>query len=164
MFADSINEYAATQAVISAVIASTSGVLGGRLADSLATEGLNRRLWIPVVGSALAAPAWYFAIHTAPESFAVSMTWLAIEYLVAESWFGATISTLQVTVGPLVGGTAQGLFTMTGAVANLAPTLVGYANEDLENSLAAAVCFGYIASAVCFGLAINAPDTTVDNK
>ena len=94
------------------------------------------------------------------------MTWLAVEYLVAECWFGPTISTLQATVGPAVGGTAQGLFTMTGAVANLAPTVVGYLLADnLSDLLSESVCFGYVASAACFAMAIRAtPPISVDDR
>jgi MFS family permease len=142
---------------------------------------IGRRLWVPVIGSLLAAPAWYMAIHT-PDSFEISMTWLATEYLVAECWFGPTISTLQKTVGSKIGGTAQGLFTLTGAIANFAPSILGYlygqalsasnhvagidasvapissssSSTELSNLLTVAVCTGYVANAFCFGMAANA--------
>lgn len=166
--AENVGQYAFAQAAISAVGASVSGVLGGRLADRLSNDsdnaGVEQRLWVPVVGSLLAAPAWYLAIETAPESFELSMAWLALEYLVAECWFGPTISTLQSTVGPAVGGTAQGLFTMTGAVANLAPTVLGYLLADnLSDLLSGAVCFGYVGSAACFAMAIQASGTPSGN-
>lgn len=203
-FADHVNDYAYAQAAISAVGASISGIVGGAAADQLsssstatttiakttATVGIvnqpqdsrdgedliGRRLWVPVVGSLLAAPAWYMAVHS-PDSFEVSMAWLATEYLVAECWFGPTISTLQTTVGSKIGGTAQGLFTLTGAIANFAPSILGYlygqaiatssnaaaidpsatssSSTELSNLLTVAVCFGYIANAFCFGMAAN---------
>lgn len=109
------------------------------------------------------------------------MAWLATEYLVAECWFGPTISTLQTTVGSKIGGTAQGLFTLTGAIANFAPSILGYlygqaiaasntaltvdanmattstsSSTELSNLLTTAVCFGYIANAFCFSMAANA--------
>jgi MFS family permease len=208
-FADHVNDYAYAQAIISAVGASISGIVGGAVADQLssssaattttakttATVGIvnqpqdsrddkdliGRRLWVPVVGSLLAAPAWYMAVHS-PDSFEVSMAWLATEYLVAECWFGPTISTLQTTVGPKIGGTAQGLFTLTGAIANFAPSILGYlygqaiatsssaaavdpsvassSSTELSNLLTAAVCFGYIANAFCFGMAANSKPPT----
>ena len=82
----------------------------------------------------------------------------------AECWFGPTISTLQTTVGPRIGGTAQGLFTVTGAIANLAPSLLGFvygqvsssgteSSAELANLLALSVGFGYLSSAVCFAIA-----------
>lgn len=126
VFPDNQADYAVAQAVITAVAGSTSGLLGGYLADSISEKAeedndgsannvdvVGRRLWIPVVGSILAAPTWYFAIET-NQSFEVAMAWLAAEYFVAECWFGPTISVLQKTVGPKIGGTSQGLFTLTG--------------------------------------------------
>ena len=127
VFPDNQAEYAVAQAVITAVAGSTSGLLGGYLADSISKKAekdnngagdsvdvVGRRLWIPVVGSILAAPTWYFAIES-NRSFEVAMAWLAAEYFVAECWFGPTISVLQKTVGPRIGGTSQGLFTLTGS-------------------------------------------------
>jgi MFS family permease len=189
-FADRTNDYSVIQAVISAVGASASGVLGGTIADRLSSrmqpltaptntapsvDLVGRRLWVPVVGSLLAAPTWYGAVHSA-DSFEVSMAWLAASYFVAECWFGPTISTLQATVGPKVGGTAQGLFTLTGAMANLSPTLLGFlfsqavasgstidtsvsqtsSSVELSSLLSAAVCFGYLSSAACFAMAARA--------
>ncbi len=80
---------------------------------------------------------------------------------VAECWFGPTISTLQAAVGSRVGGTAQGLFTLTGAIGNLAPSVLGYIygqsgganSDDLSALLSSGVCFGYLSSAICFSLA-----------
>ena len=136
-FSDNQSEYAVAQAAISAIGATLSGLLGGAIADWLTTaasssstaarsnktnDPIGRRLWVVVTGSILAAPAWYFAVQP-NQSFAVAMAWLAAEYFVAECWFGPTISTLQSTVGPKIGGTAQGIFTVTGALANFAPSV-----------------------------------------
>ena len=95
------------------------------------------------------------------------MVWLTIEYLVAECWFGPTIAVLQSTVGASRTGTAQGLFVLTGALANSAPTLLGliYGNkvidttasssEVLANLLSLGVCTGYLLSSVFFLISIN---------
>jgi predicted MFS family arabinose efflux permease len=169
-FADSQSEYAVAQAAISIVGASLSGLLGGVIADWLFSssttwgDAVGRKLWVPVVGSLLAAPMWYCAIQ-ADQSFETSMAFLAAEYFVAECWFGPTVSTLQTTVGPSVGGTAQGLFALTGAVANVAPTILPYlygqtgeeSATELSGLLAAGVCFGYLAGAFCFGMAALSP-------
>ena len=98
------------------------------------------------------------------------MLWLAAEYFVAENWFGPTISTLQSTVAPKVGGTAQGAFTLTGGLANFAPSLLGYlygqasggaeSAGELSNLLAFGVCFGYLSSAACFAIAAQSPPPT----
>jgi hypothetical protein len=197
---DLVDSYALSQGFISAVGASLSGIIGGTIADrivvvtaaagsaadstsmkgdsggnsSTATSTMGpvqNRLWVPVVGSLLAAPAWYLAVHTAsPESFGTSMTWLAVEYFVAECWFGPTISVLQATV-ETARGTAQGLFTMTGAVANLAPTAIGIAVASSSSSslvgqgtelelldlLSNGVCVAYVLSSLCFIMAIRSP-------
>jgi len=191
VFDDRSGDYALAQAAISAIGASASGVLGGAIADRLSSsaiedggvDAIGRRLWVPVVGSLLAAPTWYLAMHS-PESFEISMAWLAAEYFVAECWFGPTISTLQSTVGTKVGGTAQGLFTLTGAFANFAPALVGYiygqsvggdaagqvaaasaSSTELSGLLSAVVCACYLSSAFCFYLAASAsPTTTTANE
>jgi len=134
------------------------------------TTGIQEpRLIVPVIGSLLAVPCWYSAMHTT-QDFNLAMVYLATEYLVAECWFGPTISSLLTTVEPKVTGTAQGLFTLTGAVANLSPSLLGFlygqasgasiatgggtsSTEDLVNLLSNGVCFGYISCAVCFAIA-----------
>lgn len=164
VFPDNASDYAVAQALITAVAGSASGLLGGYAADFLSSNGeegddvIGRKLWVPVVGSTLAAPAFYFAVHST-DSFQTAMVWLSIEYLVAECWFGPTISSLLGTVEK--GGTAQGLFTLTGAVANLAPTLLGvlYGNtSNVEPSsallklLSTGVCLGYCSSAICFAI------------
>jgi hypothetical protein len=173
IFPDNSSDYAIAQACITAIAGSASGLIGGATADWLSknAEGdeIGPRLWIPVVGSLLAAPAWYFAVHST-ESFQTAMSWLALEYFVAECWFGPTISSMQATVGSKVGGTAQGLFTLTGATANLAPTLLGFlygqatgveASSELVDLLATGVCFGYISSAFCFAMSARSPPTTL---
>ena len=194
-FPDNASEYAVAQALITAVAGSISGLAGGAAADYLSSalesdktendeKNTNQewtggvRLWIPVAGSLLAAPTWYLAIHST-ESFQIAMVWLTIEYLVAECWFGPTISTLLSTVPSNIGGTAQGLFTLTGALANLSPAALGYfyeksatsvtatgsveisSSEILPSLLTAGVCFGYASSAFCFAMgARSAPPIT----
>ena len=197
-FPDNATDYAVAQAFITAVAGSISGLAGGAAADYISSafksdDDINdeekesndltgTRLWVPVVGSLLAAPTWYFAIHST-DSFQVAMIWLTIEYLVAECWFGPTISTLLSTVPSKIGGTAQGLFTLTGAIANLSPTLLGYlygqassavpatdgtdipAAEVLPALLTTGVCFGYITSAFCFAMgARSAPPLATTNS
>jgi predicted MFS family arabinose efflux permease len=160
-FPDNASEYAIAQALITAVAGTTSGLLGGAIADWLAInskEGedvVGKKLLIPVLGSVLAAPTFYLAIHA--ESFETAMTWLAIEYLVAECWFGPTISSMLTTVGNRVGGTGQGLFTLTGALANVAPTAIGWAygsseqtSGELSQVLSIGVCVAYLSCATCF--------------
>jgi MFS family permease len=176
VFPENAADYAVAQASITAVAGSASGLLGGAAADWLSSNAeedpIGKKLWIPVVGSMLAAPAWYFAVHS-DQSFETAMAWLAVEYFVAECWFGPTISALQGTVGSKIGGTAQGLFTLTGAIANLAPTALGFlyaqaadvqASSELGDLLATGVCFGYISCAACFAMSARSPTDIVKPK
>jgi len=200
-FPDNASDYAVVQALITAVAGSASGLIGGAAADYLSSapknsaenksnindygddidtaknvdannsDELGKSLWVPVVGSLLAAPTWYLAIHCT-ESFQVAMVWLTIEYLVAECWFGPTISTLLSTVPSKLKGTSQGLFTLTGAMANLSPTFLGYlygqasatstgveksSSELLPILLSTGVCFGYVSAAFCFAMGARSP-------
>lgn len=171
-YPDKVSDYAIAQAAITSVCGVTSGILGGAIADWLSLsatdsdDSVGRKLWVPVVGSLLAVPAFYYSINS-EGSFELAMTCLAIEYLVAECWFGPTINVLQSTVRPKIGGTAQGLFTLTGAVGNLAPSLLGFVygqaagvdpSAELADILTVAVCSLYLTSAACFAVsAISSP-------
>jgi len=174
-FADNASEYAVAQALITAFAGSASGLLGGAVADWVAVNSndgddiVGKKLLIPVFGSVLAAPAFYMAIHA--ESFETAMIWLSLEYLVAECWFGPTISSMLTVVGSNVGGTGQGLFTLTGAIANIAPSAIGWAygndptTSDLSGLLSNSVCVAYLTCAFCFILS-SQPElgTNKDNQ
>ncbi len=189
-FPDNAGDYAVAQAFITVVAASISGLAGGVAADYLSStlksdnekdKNENQdltgiKLWVPVAGSLLAAPTWYLAMHST-ESFQIAMLWLSIEYLVAECWFGPTISALLSTVPKNIGGTSQGLFTLTGALANLSPTLLGYlygqatsdgaemsSSELLPVLLTTGVCFGYVSSAFCFAMGARSPPPLATSK
>jgi MFS family permease len=169
-FPDDATSYAVINAVIVGLCGVTSGIVGGVVADKTATWAASSgsdenagRLIVPIVGSLLAVPAWYLASHAS--TFDSAMAWLAIEYLVAECWFGPTVAVLQSEVGKSQGGTAQGLFTLTGAIGNLAPSLVGILygqqasvagainkSDILSTLLANGVCAGYLLSAACFAI------------
>jgi len=167
-FPDSAKEYAVVNACIVGFCGVSSALFGGYLADALAQSTDNRnvgRMLVPVLGSLFAAPTFYLCVHAS--SFHGAMGWLALSYLVAESWFGPTIAVLQSTAGNHRGGTAQGIFTLVGAFANFAPTLLGfwYQNQQvahtaanshiLADSLGFFVCLGYLFSAFVFFLALN---------
>lgn len=183
-FAESQSQYALYQAAISVVGATASNLAGGAAADwlsssdgpVLSTQNADEviqpdtagiKLWVPIIGNLLAAPAWYFAVQT-DQSFDRAMMWLAVEYLVAECWFGATIASLQSSVPSRIGGTAQGLFTLTGGLANLAPSALGYlyaaategssggSSAELSGLLASGVGLGYLLSALCWAMAVRA--------
>lgn len=175
-FPDDATTYAVVNAFIVGLCGVTSGILGGVLSDKAAEVASERgieenkgRLAVPIIGSLLAVPSWWLAVNSS--TFDLSMAWLAVEYLVAECWFGSAVAVLQSSVGKGRGGTAQGMFTLTGAVGNLAPSLLGvfYGQATsrgvenqvaLSNLLGVAVCAGYLISAVCFFLSSQAPATS----
>ncbi len=190
-FPNDASSYAVINALIVGLCGVSSGLLGGYLSDksrgiiqnndddmedgrrgqfSSALSDLDEngaRLIVPIVGSLLAVPAWWLTCHAS--TFDTAMFWLAIEYLVAECWFGPTVAVLQSEVKKGQGGVAQGLFTLTGAIGNLAPSLLGIlysqqmigdaesGNEVLSNLLGVGVCAGYFLSALCFGLSATTP-------
>ena len=185
-FPNDISSYAVVNALIVGFCGVASGLIGGWAADQVAAasnslnSGTNKdttfntalanvdanaaRLSIPVLGSLLAIPAWWYTLHAS--SFEYAMIFLAIEYIVAECWFGPTVAVLQSEVEVGRGGTAQGMFTLTGAIGNLAPSALGFlyvqqqtqvleadgtpGNVMLANLLGIAVCVGYLLSALCF--------------
>ena len=179
VFPDDATSYAVVNAFIVGLCGVTSGILGGVLSDKAAEvangKGIEEnqgRLAVPIAGSLLAVPSWWFAIHSS--TFQLSMIWLGVEYLVAECWFGSSVAVLQSSVGKERGGTAQGMFTLTGAIGNLAPSLLGVlygqaTSQGVENQVAlsnllgVAVCSGYLISAVCFFLSSQAPTTDDSN-
>lgn len=163
-FPDDAASYAIINAFIVSICGVTSGVLGGYLADKVASSSNGKdsasRLWIPVIGSALAVPTFYYTVH-AP-SFEMAMIGLASEYLVAECWFGPTVSVLLQSTDANKGGTAQGMFTLTGALGNLSPSVLGILysassssgdSGELANLLTYFVCGGYLLSSVGFFVA-----------
>jgi len=174
-FPEYTSQYAVTNAFIVGLCGVTSNIVGGYLADIFAQKAASDyqlpqnagRMLIPVVSSFCAIPAWYMCVHES--SFELAMIWLAIEYLIAECWFGPVIAVLQSSVSSSRGGIAQGLFTLTGALANISPSLLGFIYEQqqtnnsllhnesaiLSNLLATIVCAGYLTSSIAFGLSLN---------
>ena len=201
-FADDASTYAVVNAFVVGLMGLSSGILGGLIADFLggwiveSKEEMNQgtssslvsvihryfdektiRLLLPICGSLLAIPTWYLTTHTgtSDNAFELAMFWLAVEYLVAECWFGPTIAVLQSSVGSSRTGTAQGMFVLTGAVGNLAPSLLGWiygnqvgelastssSSEVLADLLGWGVCAGYFLSAVFFAVSVTASGESV---
>lgn len=168
-FPNDSQTYSVVNAFIVSVCGLTSSVAGGALADMASKQAVAwgkdenfGKLLVPIIGSLLAVPAWWMCIHAG--TFEMSMFWLAIEYLVAECWFGPVIAVLQTSVASTKGGLAQGMFTLTGALANLAPAFLGYLYEskvlgDVDNLsplLSFGVCLAYLTSAIAFLLSAQA--------
>lgn len=175
-FPDNAAQYSVINAFIVSVCGFTSSVIGGALADRASKQVVSwgkdenfGKLLVPIVGTVLAVPAWWLCIHAG--TFEASMAWLAVEYLVAECWFGPVNAVLQSSVESNKGGLAQGMFVLTGALANSAPALLGTwygsskilqggGGENLSKLLGFAVCLAYLTSAVAFTFsALSSSDT-----
>jgi len=125
-FPDNVAEFAAYNAGIKAFAGGFASVAGGVLADTLRTTALGERagLLLNVAASMLAAPVWYMVLREG-NSFYECMAFLCLSYLVAESWLGPAVSTLQTLVPADRRGVAQGLFSALTSVGNVAPALIG---------------------------------------
>lgn len=66
------------------------------------------RAWVPMVGCLLAVPCWIGVVSGT--NFYVSLGFLLAEYIVAECWFGPTVTILQEGLPPNVRGVGQGVF------------------------------------------------------
>jgi sugar phosphate permease len=74
-----------------------SSLAGGKVSDALIARGGGDpgvRARVVAVSCALAVPAWLAVVHA--RSFSLAMGSLFAEYLVAEMWFGPSVSILQV--------------------------------------------------------------------
>ncbi|EED93599.1 hypothetical protein THAPSDRAFT_261640 [Thalassiosira pseudonana CCMP1335] len=179
-FPDNASEYAVVNAFIVGAMGMSSGILGGYVADWLAVWVKDRKEEISATSSGtMSAVNEFFDEQTIRLLLPIlAMFWLAVEYLVAECWFGPTIAVLQSTVGSSKTGTAQGMFVLTGAVGNTAPTLLGWiygnqvaelpssttSSEVLADLLGWGVCAGYLLSSVFFAMSVGASGVTLDAK
>jgi MFS family permease len=158
-FPGSESIFAGSNAAIVAGGGLLSSLLGGFVADLLADkfgkENPRVRVWVPAIGSLLAAPLWAaFVLADTPRAAA---SFLLAEYLAAECWVGPTLAGLYNSVPQNRRGTAQGLFSILTAVGNIAPLLVGLlvagaagAPMSLGDSLIASVGGAYVLSGVLF--------------
>lgn len=153
--------FASSNAAIVAGGGLASTLLGGYLSDRLTNTkpGVRprARMWVPAVGSLLAAPLWaLFILSPDPKITAVA---LLCEYLVAECWFGPTLAALFTAVPANRKGTAQGLFSVLTALGNTAPVLIGalsggaLGNYSLDNVLLYSTCGCYVICGILFGMA-----------
>ncbi|GMH76200.1 hypothetical protein TrST_g9483 [Triparma strigata] len=161
-YPDFVAEYSAINAVIVSVAGLISASLGGTISKRLRKfeedngRAFDGRMWVPAVGSALGGAVWLFVVGGG--SFQASMALLTLEYLVAESWFGPTVSYLQSSTTK--GGVAQGLFTVTAGLSNIAPGILGalvgtvMLGSDvplqLQDGLGLGVSGCYVAAALLF--------------
>jgi MFS family permease len=90
----------ATYALLNAGVVAVGGFLssfaGGKISDALKAKSSDpgARAWVVAVSCALAVPAWLSVVRAG--SFSMAMGCLFIEYLVAEMWYGPSVSILQV--------------------------------------------------------------------
>ena len=119
--------FAGSNAAIMAGGGLASSLIGGYISDYIAGKAeknkARARMWVPAVGSILAAPLWAGFIMA--DDPAVAASYLLAEYLAAECWIGATVVGLYNSVPENRRGTAQGIFSTLTAVGSVAPILIG---------------------------------------
>ena len=166
-FPSRARQYSVINALIVAGGGTFSAVCGGIVADSLTSASStstsaaskpapHRAALIPMLGSLAAIPFWICAVRTG--SFGLAMGALLAAYLLAECWYGATISMLQGALNSAVWGTAQGVLNLVQIVANLSPLLLGALHTrgtPLRLLLTLAVPLSYVTTALCFWRAME---------
>ena len=154
-FGGHARQFAILNALVVAGGGTLSTVLGGVLSDRLTRGGRGAAAaLVPALGSVLATPCWVCAMQS--RAFLPSMAWLLAAYLLAESWFGATISFMQGGLPPRVWGTAQGLLNVVQIAGNASPLLIGTLLQrgvPLRTLLSVAIPAGYLTCALLFLLA-----------
>lgn len=162
-FPGRVEDFAACNAFIKVVAGGASSLAGGLIADALRSRGYGDRggALFCAASSLAAAPLWYLVLQDGL-SFEGCMGCLLVEYLVAESWLGPAVATLQSSVPVERRGAAQGVFSALTAIGNAVPVALGMlASEDLTAGLQSSVAVCYLLSAVCFlGAANSLPEDT----
>ncbi|CAM9620197.1 unnamed protein product, partial [Chrysoparadoxa australica] len=144
-------EYAVLNAFVVAGGGVASSILGGLISDKFADPRV--KAWVPMIGSLLAVPLW-IAVVTSTD-FYTAIAALFLEYLVAECWFGPSVTILQEVLPSNVRGIAQGGFSMLTALGNISPVIIGslvQGGTPLSDTLAQVVPVFYAGAAVFFFL------------
>jgi len=153
--------FAVYNSLIKVFAGGASSLAGGVAADTLRSRGLGDRAGalFCAASSILAAPLWFLVLDKSL-TFEACMGFLLVEYLVAESWLGPAIATLQSAVPPERRGAAQGVFSSLTALGNALPAALGLlAREELSAGLQASVSLCYVLSALAFvGAAFTLPE------
>lgn len=130
---------------------------GGALSDRLSRTrgGEGERLWVPLVGLSLAAVFWVLALTSS--TFERAMSFLLLQFLAAECWFGPTVAVMQYQLPVDVQGGAQGVFSTLMVAGNAAPVAIGALQRTwpLPVVLRAVVPALYAGSALCFALTLG---------
>jgi len=130
----------------------TASLVGGVIADLLKKHGWGDKSspLLCAVVSAVAAPIWHMVLAENIK-FEACMFLLLMQYLMAETWLGPAIATLQQAVPKERRGAAQGVFTASTALGNLMPACLGlFGPETIVIGLQASVTSCYLFSAGCF--------------
>jgi len=149
---DHLAAFAVYNTLIKVFAGGSASLAGGVIADLLKhySWGVRSSPLFCALFSGAAAPLWYMVLHE-NISFGESMVWLLVQYLVAETWLGPAIATLQKAVPLEHRGAAQGVFTALTAMGNLMPACLGlFGPETIVTGLQASVATCYLLSAGCF--------------
>ena len=145
-------EFAIIKAAVNGVAGSVSATGGGVLADRLSATDARAQFWVPAAGSLLGIPFWLGTLQS--PSLEASLGCLFFEYLLAECWFGPTVTQLQRAAPDGTQGLTTGVFSFLTLIGNLAPFAIGLAvqsgSAELTDLLGPSVCVLYALAAVAF--------------
>lgn len=155
--------FAGSNAAIVGIGGFVSSVCGGWLSDRIVSYvafGRNDKILaryhciLPMITSLLAIPCWYgFIYSSTPE---LALLCLLGEYLIAESWFGPTLSAMLLFVPTNSRGLSQALFTVVAALGNFGPLFISYLvsgrGMSLDFAYFSSVSVAYFCAGVIFGM------------
>ncbi|KAK3273046.1 hypothetical protein CYMTET_18690 [Cymbomonas tetramitiformis] len=166
--------FSALNAVAVSMGGAASAFLGGVLADRWAATDARARTWIPAGGCLLAVLAITGVLYL--PTFNASIALVFVHLLVAECWFGPTVSLLQSELPSRLHGSATSLLMFFGAlVGSIAPLIVGILDKQLVGAfidsdsrlrfiLVTVVGGSYITCALAFFACGRTMSMSKDNK
>jgi nitrate/nitrite transporter NarK len=92
-------EYGLYASAILAICGLSSSLIGGLLSDRLEKKSRMTKSLICIIGALIGLPAIAICTLTT-NNFYVSIFFMAVKYLVAESWMPPAITMMQATVKP----------------------------------------------------------------
>ncbi len=114
-----------------------SALVGGLLADKLATRDLRWYTWVPCIAGFLIVPL-HVAIFLAEDAY-TALALMVIPGLLTQAYLGNTIATTHAIVGPQMRATSSAiLFLVLNLIGlGMGPWLVGFVSDLLAPSLGA---------------------------
>lgn len=158
-FPGTSSRYSVANALVVSLGGALASIAGGWLSDRVAARSHPRARAYVIVVSALLAIGPMAGVLFLP-SFDGAMGMLFLEYLLAETWFGPTLSLLQHCLPRRIIGAATALFAFVCfLVGSAAPPALGLLYDALEDKAAIRwplflfIAVSYVVGSLCFLIA-----------